>query len=195
MSFTQTVLDAASWLSNYKYHNQCDGYLTSLTELLVITSRFVGMINPIFGVASSVKSIDVSNAYYAPMAAGSNTDMIRAENAVKQFVRETGRAGYVATLPYDGAHHPRWLSGFITGNDVRQQSQAQPTFIRESVQQSPYSWAVAFLRYGFCTADDAQVRCIILNLFEYFLMMCTLARHQLLWRKSCSTRSIVMFLS
>ncbi|RPD77310.1 hypothetical protein L226DRAFT_459877 [Lentinus tigrinus ALCF2SS1-7] len=52
-----TLRDAASWLRNHKYHNQCDGYLTSLTELLIIMSRFVGTVNPAFG-TSSVESID-----------------------------------------------------------------------------------------------------------------------------------------
>lgn len=55
----QTIRDAASWLKGYKYHNQCDGYLTSLTELLIIMSRFVGTVNPAFG-TSSVESVDVS---------------------------------------------------------------------------------------------------------------------------------------
>ena len=54
----QTLRDAESWLRNYKYHNQCDGYLTSLTELLTIMSRFVGTVNPAFG-TSSVESVDV----------------------------------------------------------------------------------------------------------------------------------------
>ncbi|KAI1785437.1 hypothetical protein LXA43DRAFT_899849 [Ganoderma leucocontextum] len=52
-----TIRNAASWLHNFKYHNQCDGYLTSLTELLIIMSRFVGTVNPAFG-TSSVESID-----------------------------------------------------------------------------------------------------------------------------------------
>ncbi|RDX49727.1 hypothetical protein OH76DRAFT_1482841 [Lentinus brumalis] len=52
-----TLRDVASWLRNHKYHNQCDGYLTSLTELLIIMSRFVGTVNPAFG-TSSVESID-----------------------------------------------------------------------------------------------------------------------------------------
>ena len=56
---TQTIRDAGSWLRNHKYHNQCDGYLTSLTELLIIMSRFVGTVNPAFG-TSSVESVDVS---------------------------------------------------------------------------------------------------------------------------------------
>ena len=49
-----------SWLKNYKYHNQCDAYLTSLTELLIIMSRFVGTVNPAFG-TSSVETVDVSS--------------------------------------------------------------------------------------------------------------------------------------
>lgn len=56
--FLQTIGDAVSWLKNHKYHNQCDGYLTSLTELLIIMSRFVGTVNPAFG-TSSAQSIDV----------------------------------------------------------------------------------------------------------------------------------------
>ncbi|KAI0673211.1 hypothetical protein C8Q78DRAFT_708520 [Trametes maxima] len=52
-----TVRNVAQWLQSYKYHNQCDGYLTSLTELLCIMSRFVGTVNPAFG-TSSVESID-----------------------------------------------------------------------------------------------------------------------------------------
>ncbi|KAI0758853.1 hypothetical protein C8Q74DRAFT_1372764 [Fomes fomentarius] len=52
-----TIRNAVSWLKNHKYHNQCDGYLTSLTELLIIMSRFVGTVNPAFG-TSSVQSID-----------------------------------------------------------------------------------------------------------------------------------------
>ncbi|KAM5540986.1 hypothetical protein V8D89_005297 [Ganoderma adspersum] len=52
-----TIRNTASWLHNFKYHNQCDGYLTSLTELLIIMSRFVGTVNPAFG-TSSVESID-----------------------------------------------------------------------------------------------------------------------------------------
>ena len=58
LTATQTIRDAASWLHNCKYHNQCDGYLTSLTELLTIMSRFVGTVNPAFG-TSSVESVDV----------------------------------------------------------------------------------------------------------------------------------------
>ena len=56
----QTIRDAVSWLKNYKYHNQCDAYLTSLTELLIIMSRFVGTVNPAFG-TSSVETVDVSS--------------------------------------------------------------------------------------------------------------------------------------
>ncbi|KAI0744472.1 hypothetical protein C8Q76DRAFT_605763 [Earliella scabrosa] len=52
-----TIRDAVSWLKNYKYHNQCDAYLTSLTELLIIMSRFVGTVNPAFG-TSSVETVD-----------------------------------------------------------------------------------------------------------------------------------------
>ncbi|TBU52135.1 hypothetical protein BD310DRAFT_832860 [Dichomitus squalens] len=52
-----TIRDTASWLHNFKYHNQCDGYLASLTELLIIMSRFVGTVNPAFG-TSSVESLD-----------------------------------------------------------------------------------------------------------------------------------------
>ena len=54
----QTIREAAQWARSYKYHNQCDGYLTSLTELLTIMSRFVGTVNPAFG-TSSVESVDV----------------------------------------------------------------------------------------------------------------------------------------
>ena len=54
----QTIRKAASWLHDFKYHNQCDGYLASLTELLTIMSRFVGTVNPAFG-TSSVESVDV----------------------------------------------------------------------------------------------------------------------------------------
>ena len=71
----QTIRDAASWLRNHKYHNQCDGYLTSLTELLIIMSRFVGTVNPAFG-TSSVESVDVSFMY--PFAArGSDIIVLR----------------------------------------------------------------------------------------------------------------------
>ena len=59
-SALQTIRDAVSWLKNYKYHNQCDAYLTSLTELLIIMSRFVGTVNPAFG-TSSVETVDVSS--------------------------------------------------------------------------------------------------------------------------------------
>ncbi|KAL7278771.1 hypothetical protein ACG7TL_007779 [Trametes sanguinea] len=52
-----TVRNVSQWLQRYKFHNQCDGYLTSLTELLCIMSRFVGTVNPAFG-TSSVESID-----------------------------------------------------------------------------------------------------------------------------------------
>ena len=55
----QTIREAALWAKNYKYHNQCDNYLASLTELLIIMSRFVGTVNPAFG-TSSVESVDVS---------------------------------------------------------------------------------------------------------------------------------------
>ncbi|KAI8996283.1 hypothetical protein BD414DRAFT_575643 [Trametes punicea] len=55
-----TVRNVSQWLQRYKYHNGCDGYLTSLTELLCIMSRFVGTVNPAFG-TSSVESIDVSD--------------------------------------------------------------------------------------------------------------------------------------
>lgn len=48
----------SQWLQRYKYHNACDGYLTSLTELLCIMSRFVGTVNPAFG-TSSVESVGV----------------------------------------------------------------------------------------------------------------------------------------
>ena len=54
----QMIRNVASWLHNFKYHNQCDGYLTSLTEVLIIMSRFVGMVNPAFG-TSSVESVNV----------------------------------------------------------------------------------------------------------------------------------------
>ena len=54
----QTIREAAQWARSYKYHNQCDNYLASLTELLIIMSRFVGTVNPAFG-TSSVESIDV----------------------------------------------------------------------------------------------------------------------------------------
>ncbi|KAM5540995.1 hypothetical protein V8D89_005306 [Ganoderma adspersum] len=52
-----TIRNVASWLHNFKYHNQCDKYLASLTELLIIVSRFVGLVNPAFG-TSSVESVD-----------------------------------------------------------------------------------------------------------------------------------------
>ncbi|KAH9914089.1 uncharacterized protein BXZ73DRAFT_92869 [Epithele typhae] len=52
-----TIRDAASWAKNFKYHQQCDNYLVSLTELLIIMSRFVGTVNPAFG-TSSVESVD-----------------------------------------------------------------------------------------------------------------------------------------
>ncbi|KAH9886688.1 hypothetical protein C8Q73DRAFT_748860 [Cubamyces lactineus] len=52
-----TVRNVSQWLQRYKYHNACDGYLTSLTELLCIMTRFVGTVNPAFG-TSSVESID-----------------------------------------------------------------------------------------------------------------------------------------
>ncbi|KAI0830360.1 hypothetical protein BC628DRAFT_1408462 [Trametes gibbosa] len=52
-----TVRKVSQWLKSYKYHNSCDGYLTSLTELLCIMSRFVGTVNPAFG-TSSVEAID-----------------------------------------------------------------------------------------------------------------------------------------
>lgn len=55
---SQTVRKVSQWLKSYKYHNGCDGYLTSLTELLCIMSRFVGTVNPAFGTVS-VESIDV----------------------------------------------------------------------------------------------------------------------------------------
>ncbi|KAM5540997.1 hypothetical protein V8D89_005308 [Ganoderma adspersum] len=61
------IRNVASWLHNVKYHNQCDGYLTSLTELLIIMSRFVGMVNPAFGTSSveSVDDLDFSALYKA----------------------------------------------------------------------------------------------------------------------------------
>ena len=71
----QMIRNVASWLHNFKYHNQCDGYLTSLTEVLIIMSRFVGMVNPAFG-TSSVESVNVrtwvSSIYYFRSAP--NTD-------------------------------------------------------------------------------------------------------------------------
>ena len=71
----QMIRNVASWLHNFKHHNQCDGYLTSLTEVLIIMSRFVGMVNPAFG-TSSVESVNVrtwvSSIYYFRSAP--NTD-------------------------------------------------------------------------------------------------------------------------
>ena len=55
----QTIREAAKWAKGYKSHQQFDNYLASLTELLIIMSRFVGTVNPAFG-TSSVESIDVS---------------------------------------------------------------------------------------------------------------------------------------
>ncbi|KAI0772374.1 hypothetical protein BD413DRAFT_603880 [Trametes elegans] len=68
-----TVRNVSHWLKNYKYHNSCDGYLTSLTELLCIMSRFVGTVNPAFG-TSSVESVDVRVC--PQIAAGREADVL-----------------------------------------------------------------------------------------------------------------------
>ncbi|CDO75998.1 hypothetical protein BN946_scf184780.g5 [Trametes cinnabarina] len=68
-----TVRNVSQWLQRYKYHNQCDGYLTSLTDLLCIMSRFVGTVNPAFG-TSSVESID---AYDEELMAWKDTIDVR----------------------------------------------------------------------------------------------------------------------
>ncbi|KAI0633110.1 hypothetical protein C8Q77DRAFT_871216 [Trametes polyzona] len=62
-----TIRGACQWLQRYKYHNACDGYLVSLTELLCIMSRFVGTVNPAFGTGSveSIGDIDFSALYKA----------------------------------------------------------------------------------------------------------------------------------
>ncbi|KAI0369514.1 hypothetical protein BV20DRAFT_1078089, partial [Pilatotrama ljubarskyi] len=62
-----TVRNASQWLQRYKFHNSCDGYLTSLTELLCIMSRFVGTVNPAFGTSSveSINDIDFAALYKA----------------------------------------------------------------------------------------------------------------------------------
>ncbi|PIL25701.1 transcription factor [Ganoderma sinense ZZ0214-1] len=60
-----TIRNVASWLHNFKYHNQCDRYLASLAELLTIVSRFVAMVNPAFRTSSvaSVDNIDFATLY------------------------------------------------------------------------------------------------------------------------------------
>ncbi|EIW56374.1 uncharacterized protein TRAVEDRAFT_49201 [Trametes versicolor FP-101664 SS1] len=62
-----TVRNASQWLQRYKYHNACDSYLTSLTELLCIVSRFVSMVNPAFGTnsAQSIDDIEIDALYKA----------------------------------------------------------------------------------------------------------------------------------
>ena len=91
----------ASWLRNFKHLNQCDKYLASLAELFTIVSRFVGLVNPVFG-TSAVESVNVrtqvfiypfcdtannSRAYRLPFSVGITGHRLR--GAVQGIQRRT----------------------------------------------------------------------------------------------------------
>ena len=68
----------ASWLHNFKHHNQCDKYLASLAELFTIVSRFVGLVNSVFG-TSAVESVNVrTQVFIYPFAIRLTTAVLTA---------------------------------------------------------------------------------------------------------------------
>lgn len=90
-----------------------------------------------------------------------NTDMIRAENAIKTFVTKTKNVCSLVTQPYDGAmsHEARWLAWALSAQDQVTVGQA-PMFVHSMhAGESPYSWAVAFLQYGVIALNVQTVSC------------------------------------
>ena len=68
----------ASWLRNFKHLNQCDKYLASLAELFTIVSRFVGLVNSVFG-TSAVESVNVrTQVFIYPFAIRLTTAVLTA---------------------------------------------------------------------------------------------------------------------